>query len=400
MMFKALICAYAIAYVQAKTYAEMAEEKGYTFELAKKNFAKSYAFRNFSDFEVEAGARAMFEATMPQEHREETATPVEAWKCPALPSREPGTTIADLHPSDIGAIGGIGDSISTGCNAKSTSIFNMKNYEGLSWIMGGDGFGTDKEVRTLSNSFQHYTGALPTLSYGTGEKMTGENWAKNGAISQDMVGQVAQLEQGFKTHLGSNYTKTWKFVNLLIGGNNLCAACESGDGSKNGAADAYLASVKLALDALEKFPRTFVAVSLLPDITQLQKYKSGLVCSVALWYACDCAASDDSKKRELVQKLVGEYNQDLTTMVNQYPDRDDWAVVLQPALQNAEISEKSLISEADCFHPSASGQAAFSVGLWNNLVEPAAKKTTWKIGDTLRCLTAEDRLTLDHSPAH
>jgi small subunit ribosomal protein S29e len=390
---RVLLLAATAGTAAGKTYREVAGEMGFTLQLAERNFAR--LFPNRTAWEVKEGAKLMHDATMDLEYRPEQTPEVMSWNCPTLPKREPGTKISDLHPADIGAVGGVGDSISTGCNAQSTSIFNMKDYEGLAWIMGGDGFGTDKERVTLGNAFQHYTGALPDLAYGTGNSNTGDNWAKNGAIAQDMVGQVAQLKRGFQNTLGEKYNTTWKFVNILIGGNNLCVACDGGSGAKKAEPANYLAAVKDAMDQLQTFPRTFVAVSLLPDITQLQKYKSGLVCSVALWYACDCAASDSESKRAVVKQRVEEYNAELTKLVNGYPDRDDWAAVLQPALKGAEISDIDLISDADCFHPSGKGQAGFATGLWNNLVEPAGSKKTWKDGDVMRCLTADDRLTLD-----
>lgn len=59
--------------------------------------------------------------------------------------------------------------------------------------------------------------------------------------------------------------------------------------------------------------------------------------------------------------------------------RDDFAVVLQPVLSQGKIPSIEYLSDLDCFHPSAYGQRALAISVWNCMLLPEAlKPTSWQ----------------------
>merc|ERR1711916_46506 len=51
--------------------------------------------------------------------------------CPALPPAPEPTNVRQLKPQNVGVVAAIGDSISCGSNAESTTWLNLKQYRGL-----------------------------------------------------------------------------------------------------------------------------------------------------------------------------------------------------------------------------------------------------------------------------
>lgn len=54
--------------------------------------------------------------------------------------------------------------------------------------------------------------------------------------------------------------------------------------------------------------------------------------------------------------------------------REDFVVVLQPVLSQGVIPSMEYLSDLDCFHPSAYGQRALAISVWNCLLLPRALK--------------------------
>jgi len=284
--------------------------------------------------------------------------------CPELKPTPTATHIKQLKPQDIRVVAAVGDSISTGCNSLSTTWFGLKDYQGLSWSIG-----EDSGVNTLPNLLKQYTTSLVGGAKGTGDGNTGFNFAKNGAVVQDVPAQVDNLIAAMKSNTAVNYEEDWKVITVLIGGNNLCEVCK--DEKANDAA-VYEQYLKESLDKLSTVPRAFV--NLVPGLeyTQIAKYK-GPLCALMLPFVCDCITSTDSSKQDAVRKANTAYNEVISRLAATY-GRDDFAVVVQPSLVKSVIPDKSYISTADCFHPSGDGQRMLAVGLWNSMLLPVQDK--------------------------
>jgi phospholipase B1, membrane-associated len=135
------------------------------------------------------------------------------------------------------------------------------------------------------------------------------------------------------------------------------------------------------------------------NATEVKFLNKGLICSLLHRFVCSCAAypKDDEAERKLVDLFhkYTEYTQELVDS-GDYDGRDDFAVVLQPfmkamrlpRLDNGKVDFSYFAP--DCFHLSNKGQAAASLGLWNNMLELVGqKRTTWTTDEEILCPTAD-----------
>jgi len=262
----------------------------------------------------------------------------------------------------------------------------MKDYQGIAWSMGGD---------LGANSLPNLLGDYATLigpALGTGGDRKGFNFAKNGAIVQDTPNQAKDLVAHLKTHAAVNFEEDWKVVTVLIGGNNLCDVCFEESGNN---AAAYEAELEKTLSILSLMPRTFVNLVQHIDYTQIGQYK-GPFCGIALRFVCECLTTNDKNRKAHTQAAITAYNAVIEKLAPKFR-RDDFAIVVQPALVHSVIPDKSYITHADCFHPSGEGQRMFATALWNSMILPRAQKASYiaTADDTPVCATAETRLYVD-----
>ena len=297
--------------------------------------------------------------------------------CPKLTPRTPPSTIGELKPVDVVAVGAIGDSYTTASNALSTTWLNLKWFPGLSWAMGADA-----GVMSVHNMFKAVGNAnVVGGSVGTGDNPGNMhcNQAVGGAVVQDMIDQANNLVLAFRAELNETvYNSGWKSVNLFIGGNNACKVCDS---YSTNSPTVYEAGLRAALEILATLPRTLVSVVPILDGTQLREY-TGPFCKIALGVVCPCFTTSDSAKIATTQKAVEDYNAAMASVVQEFNAKtgSEWAAVIQPFQTNTVIppgdAGKALLSTADCFHLNGAGQALFATGLWNNLVTPIGSKAT------------------------
>jgi phospholipase B1 len=303
--------------------------------------------------------------------------------CPPISRGPPPKSISQLHPYDIGAIGAIGDSISQGCNAKSTSVINHINYVGVTWSIGGDA-----GVTTLYNLLTPYSGLIPAASYGQGADNTGLNCAKDGAVASDMPTQATDLVEKFRNANypdGQNFLTAWKVATVLIGGNNFCKICQD---QENNSVARFVMNMKATLDKLMEVPRLLVNILPMIDIGPLASFRSGITCDVVLNQVCPCVMSESG--RAVIADFTAQYNAALVTLVKDYEQHHtkNFAAVIQPFLTKTRIPDRNYISPADCFHPSLLGQQSFAIALWNNMLTPAhLKATTFTPGEEPMCPT-------------
>lgn len=308
--------------------------------------------------------------------------------CASIPVPPDTDNVNNLRPGNIRVIMAMGDSITAAMSAKDTTFLSMKEYRGLSYAIGGD-----SGVTTMPNILAQYTqqGYPIGTSTGVGKrdmKTNGLNGAVSGAINSDMLGQAQWLVEQLKANTAINFETDWKLLTLWIGSNNLCDVCK--DNSGNNVAN-FENEVTEALEYLySSVPRVFVNLVSNLDITQLDNIDSGL-CDMLHSIACGCVVSD----RSAVLEINLQYQQTASVIAQKFASRNNplFTVVVQPFLIDTTILERSELSKADCFHPSAYSHQVAAVALWNNMISPAAqKKTAWSLTDTPTCATSETLL--------
>jgi len=305
--------------------------------------------------------------------------------CPAILTPPDTNNVNNLKPGNIKVVMAIGDSIIAAMSAKDTNILSLKEYRGLSFCIGGD-----PGNNTFPNILRQYSPSLIGVSNGIGTRtsnpLNGLNGAVSGAINSDMPAQAEWLVQQLKANRNINIDLDWKVLTLWIGSNNLCAVCNNA-AANNGLN--FEQNINKTLDYLFKnVPRLFVNLVANLDISTLYNVNGG-TCSVLHSFECSCVGTSDASKRAQVSVAAQDYIA-RAFKIAQYFRTPTQAVVVQPFLTKNIISERSLLSAADCFHPSAAGHDLASTALWNNMLTNSAnKKTAWDKNDVPICATVE-----------
>lgn len=310
--------------------------------------------------------------------------------CPSIPVPPDTDNVNNLRPGNIKVVMSMGDSITAGMSAKDSTFLSMKEYRGLSYAIGGD-----SGVTTVPNILKSYVpqGYPIGASTGVGErdmKTNGFNAAVSGAINIDLLGQAQWLVQQLQASTSIDYANDWKLLTLWIGSNNLCDVC-SDEPDNN--ADNFERYVTEALEYVyNTVPRVFVNLVVNLDITQLDNINSGL-CDILHSIACSCVTSDSNRAKVLAANI--EYQLKAPVIAQKFVSRNnpEFTVVVQPFLEETLILERSELSGADCFHPSAFSHGVAAVALWNNMISPASqKKLAWSLNDTPTCASADTLL--------
>jgi len=310
--------------------------------------------------------------------------------CPSISAAPDTNNVNNLRPGNIKVVMAMGDSISAAMSAKDSTFLSLKEYRGLSYSIGGD-----SGVTTMPNILKAYVpqGYLIGPSTGIGErtmKTNGLNGAVSGAINKDLLSQAQYLVGQLKANSAININTDWKVLTLWIGSNNLCDVCKD---NANNNVDNYEQKVTEALEYLyANVPRLFVNLVVNLDITQLDNINSGL-CGMLHSIACSCVTSDANRAKVLAANLA--YQQRAPVIAQKFASRNnpEFTVVVQPFLTDTLILERSELSAADCFHPSAYSHSVAATALWNNMITPAAqKKTAWSLTDTPLCASADTLL--------
>jgi len=312
--------------------------------------------------------------------------------CPTIPIPADTDNVNQLKPGHIKVLLAMGDSITAAMSAKDNNILNLREYRGISFAIGADA-----GVLSFPNLLKQYT--LPNyplgVSTGIGKRTiatNGLNGAVSGAINSDMLGQAQWLVSQLKAHTNINYANDWKVLTIWIGSNNICDVCNN---EANNNVNDFKKHIYAALDYLyANVPRLFVNLLANMDITKLYDIKSG-TCSLLHPAECPCASSTNTVTRNNVKAVIAGYVSAAHEIAANYTVRKNphFAVVVQPFLRDSEIVNRTYLSAADCFHPSAICHEAISVALWNAMITPAAqKKTKWDITEVPLCANANTLL--------
>ncbi|XP_008283252.1 phospholipase B1, membrane-associated-like [Stegastes partitus] len=319
-----------------------------------------------------------------------TPPPITNWgsdfSCVDLaPSDAVPTSVHKLRPADIKVVAALGDSTTAGTGAKAKNIFELsRDYKGVSWSIGGDSL--LEKVTTLPNILKKFNPSLKGFSTSLGFGQKGFNMAASGAQTSAIPAQAEALIKAMRENTEVDFEKDWKLVTIFIGGNDLCNYCldQSHLSPKN-----YSHHLMLTLDMLYKeVPRLLVNVVDILQIDPLRTVKRNtLGCSLLQRTSCPCVINpfDNSPELENMKLINHKYQTELQYLLSgdRYEGKEDFAVVLQPFLQNSFIpligegeADASFFS-IDCFHISERAHAEMAIALWNNMLEPVGRKQAY-----------------------
>ncbi|XP_020484126.3 phospholipase B1, membrane-associated [Labrus bergylta] len=319
-----------------------------------------------------------------------TPGPIQNWgsdfSCVDLaPSDSVPTLVHQLRPADIKVVAALGDSSTAGTGAKAKTLFDLnKEYKGVSWSIGGDK--SLETVTTLPNILRKFNNALKGFSKGVGSRQKAFNMAVPGAKASEIPAQAQALIKAMRENKDVNFEKDWKLVTILVGGNDLCSYCID---QNNLSPQNYSHHIMLGLDMLHKeVPRLLVNVVELFQIDTLKSVKENtLGCSLLQRTSCPCVINpaENSPELEVIKRVNSEYQAEIQHLIsgNRYEGKDDFAVVLQPFLQNTFIPQvgageaDSSFFSVDCFHINERAHAEMAIALWNNMLEPVGRKQAY-----------------------
>ncbi|XP_036811337.1 phospholipase B1, membrane-associated-like isoform X2 [Oncorhynchus mykiss] len=308
--------------------------------------------------------------------------------CPDMsPSPTVPTSVELVKAADIKVIAALGDSLTTAIAANGSTILSVPvEYRHVSWSIGG--YGTYQDVITLANIFKLFNpellGPAPRWTlhgFPTSINETGFNFAVTGHNSLNVSDQTRHMIDTFRSYPGLNYKEDWKLVTVLIGMNDICDYCKN---KTLFSADNFIYYMTEMLDTMmNEVPRMIVnIVQILPMETLREVQRPSIGCELQKRF-CSCLVLPEDNSTDLKEliELNFEFQWRLEKLLES--DRffkEDFAVVLQPYLQNAQpprLPDGQIdlsFFTADCFHFRVKGHEELAKGLWNNMFQPEGQK--------------------------
>ncbi|CAF1068319.1 unnamed protein product [Rotaria sordida] len=317
------------------------------------------------------------------------------------------TSVHTLRPSDVKCIAAMGDSLTTGIAAHAiTPIGLLMENRGISWSIGGDY--TYSKMLSLPNILRQYNPKLegystkvslmfPNSQNGTNN---GLNVAKSWDSSSQMVYQAELLINRLKHDKLCDWDKDWKVITLFVGSNDLCSFCEDSNSTKH-TPEQYMHNIRDTLNKLynASIPRTLINLVPVLNVRNVKDLSNGnYICQILYKKTCPCAAFPTAEQAKTLEDYIIRYHQLLFDFIGsgRYEDRDDFTVVIQPFMVKTKLPYKDnhkidfSYFAPDCFHFSGKGHSLAALSLWNNMLEPVGgKKSSWHIGESLKCPTKE-----------
>ncbi|XP_031958661.1 phospholipase B1, membrane-associated isoform X1 [Corvus moneduloides] len=318
---------------------------------------------------------------------EPTREPIENWgselSCPGhTPSSRVPTTVHELRPADIKAIGALGDSLTTAVGAKVPDL--QTDWRGLSWSIGGDE--TLEIQATLPNILKKFNPNLFGFSSGSSKETAGFNVAERNATARDMPAQARALVELMRSSSKINFKEDWKLITVLVGGSDLCQYCLD---KETYSVQKYIKHLQDTLDIFYKeLPRVFINMVEMLEFSGLRQITaSSSECALRAKKVCPCFLNPEENSSELqeIKRVNRDFQAEALQLINsgRYEQREDFAVVMQPFFRNTLLPLDSTSKPdmsffaADCFHFSVRGYAEMAMALWNNMLEPVGEKQTY-----------------------
>jgi hypothetical protein len=91
-----------------------------------------------------------------------------------------------------------------------------------------------------------------------------------------------------------------------------------------------------------------------------------------------CLDSHGPEGRTSLSAAIVQYNQLMAQLAQKWQAKqlDDFYVAFQPFLTETPFPSREVLSDLDCFHPSAVSDEYMAMGLWNSMFLPADQKPT------------------------
>ncbi|PIK37687.1 putative phospholipase B1, membrane-associated [Apostichopus japonicus] len=304
---------------------------------------------------------------------------------PCIPMKRSATKPTSVHylrPSDVDVIGALGDSLSSANGADACFLPELAYmYRGRCFSSGADGdFHTNPTLATILMKFNpNLKGYSLRTNWWTAPE-AGFNVAVPGAVADDMPEQARAIITKMQEDKSVDFENDWKVVTIFIGGNDLCAWCDSnGNERAHRTPEAFTAYIEEAIQILyDGMPRVFVNVVNVLQVHQVSKM-TGFICD--FFHNSWCSAGMNFPEETLAQ--TRKYNIAVRDMVNmrKFEGREDFAVVVQPFLEETVLPvlpngdpDYSYFAP-DCFHFSSKAHAVAGKELWNNMMEKVGEKS-------------------------
>lgn len=306
-------------------------------------------------------------------------------------SRRP-TNIRMLRPGDIDVTGCIGDSLLAGNGALATDVQHVL-IENRGVAIANGGQGTWNTYLTLPNIIKEFNPNLVGYSYGdstTLERDSQFNVAEPTATSKYAPFMAKELVKRIRNDRRVDLKNHWKLISFLFGANDICQDVCMLDNPYE-AVELHRRKLFEAFTYLKhNLPRTIINLIIMPDLTGMVNSKPlPEICHVTRYVECPCLFREVFKNytrtyfdiMTKIQKVQEEFGKD-----PRFKDTDDFAIIAQPHVRKVtlpttrnpvthEIKTDLSFYSADCFHLSQKTIAECVNGLWNNLLQPAGKKT-------------------------
>jgi len=206
----------------------------------------------------------------------------------------------------------------------------------------------------------------------------------------DVPAQVDYLIKELKTTYSKkiDFYKDWKLLTIFIGANDICPSCSRYDGDpvKNG--DYYESNLRGIINQVyANIPRVFVNLLPVLPIGQVHDIAMSSLYCIFMWDTfakneCGCMTDNSTPDtRKIMDLTQQEFTKRMYKIAKEWDDKKltNFTVKVQPFLSNLTIPKEMgllFLSELDCFHPSTLSNEAFTIGLWNNMLQPPNKKST------------------------
>ncbi|XP_031728996.1 phospholipase B1, membrane-associated isoform X4 [Anarrhichthys ocellatus] len=272
--------------------------------------------------------------------------------CPDMsPSPTVPTSVEFVKAADVKVIAALGDSLTTAIGANGSTILSIPfEFRQVSWSIGG--YGTYQNVITLANIFRLFSprllGPSPARTFHgqpTTVNETGFNFAVTGHNTLNVSDQIRHMIDTFKSYPGLSFEEDWKVVTMLIGMNDICDYCKD---KTLFSPDNFIHYMTEALDTMMKeIPRTIVNVVQILSMKPLRDVqRPTLGCQLQKSF-CSCLVQPEENSSELKElvEINTEFQRRLEKLLHgERFFKKDFAVVLQPYLEKAELPQLPIVS--------------------------------------------------------
>ncbi|CAJ0582685.1 unnamed protein product, partial [Mesorhabditis spiculigera] len=311
------------------------------------------------------------------------------------PSASVPTNVNQVRFADIKVIAALGDSLTAANGAGAPHedpLAIILQYRGLSFHAGGQ-YSLEEQI-TVPNILKKFNPKLEGYAIGTGSENVWEVAKLNGGIpgSKSLAGEGQNLKteaqwmiNKIKSHPEIDIENDWKLINIFIGGNDICEWCIDPNTIDTVSAAGYAQGIADAAELIRQYlPRTIISVMSMFNMDNLRSIDNGqFFCQGMHVFECHCEANNVSNA--LLANISAQYQ--VAAMGLQTSgkfEHDDFSLVVQPWFQDVRNPPYTPTGEVDhlwfapdCFHFSAWGHSVVAHHLWNNMVEPVGKKSTY-----------------------